>query len=112
MRAGQGVFLPKVRVRPNPGPGPGPGPRPGPRPGPGPGPGPRAEPEPRPPPAQARGINKPTPIQIQGLPTILSGRDMIGIAFTGSGKTLVFTLPCVMMALEEERRMPLSRGEQ
>ena len=88
----------------------GPGPRP--RPGPGPGPGPRPEPEPRPPPAQARGINKPTPIQIQGLPTILSGRDMIGIAFTGSGKTLVFTLPCVMMALEEERRMPLSRGEQ
>ena len=60
---------------------------------------------------KARNINKPTPIQIQGLPTILSGRDMIGIAFTGSGKTLVFTLPCVMMALDEERRMPLSRGE-
>ena len=36
---------------------------------------------------------------------------MIGIAFTGSGKTLVFTLPMVMMALDEERRMPLSRGE-
>eukprot|EP00058_Branchiostoma_floridae_P022512 XP_002608002.1 hypothetical protein BRAFLDRAFT_74954 [Branchiostoma floridae] len=35
-----------------------------------------------------RGIHHPTPIQIQGLPAILSGRDMIGIAFTGSGKTL------------------------
>ena len=61
---------------------------------------------------KARNINKPTPIQIQGMPAVLAGRDMIGIAFTGSGKTLVFTLPCVMMALEEERRMPLSRGEQ
>lgn len=31
------------------------------------------------------GIKRPTPIQIQGLPVVLSGRDMIGIAFTGSG---------------------------
>lgn len=36
---------------------------------------------------------------------------MIGIAFTGSGKTLVFTLPLVMAALQEEVRMPLIRGE-
>jgi hypothetical protein len=34
----------------------------------------------------SQGITKPTPIQIQGLPVVLSGRDMIGIAFTGSGK--------------------------
>merc|ERR1719230_2540933 len=60
---------------------------------------------------KSRGIHKPTPIQIQGIPAVLSGRDMIGIAFTGSGKTLVFTLPMVMLALEEETRMPLSRGE-
>jgi ATP-dependent RNA helicase DDX41 len=33
-----------------------------------------------------QGITKPTPIQIQGIPVVLSGRDMIGIAFTGSGK--------------------------
>ena len=31
----------------------------------------------------------------------LSGRDMIGIAFTGSGKTLVFTLPIIMFSLEQ-----------
>ncbi|KAL5833665.1 hypothetical protein ACOSQ3_017339 [Xanthoceras sorbifolium] len=37
---------------------------------------------------KAKGIVQPTPIQMQGLPVILSGRDMIGIAFTGSGKTL------------------------
>jgi ATP-dependent RNA helicase DDX41 len=60
---------------------------------------------------RAKGIRKPTPIQIQGIPAVLAGRDLIGIAFTGSGKTLVFTLPMVMIALEEEKRMPISRGE-
>ena len=60
---------------------------------------------------KAKGIRKPTPIQIQGIPAVLSGRDLIGIAFTGSGKTLVFTLPMVMVALEEERRLPVTRGE-
>ena len=59
----------------------------------------------------SKGIVKPTPIQMQGLPTILAGRDMIGIAFTGSGKTLVFSLPLVFLALQEEIRMPLVGGE-
>ncbi len=36
---------------------------------------------------------------------------MIGIAFTGSGKTLVFTLPMIMMALEEEKKLPIQGGE-
>eukprot|EP00954_Amorphochlora_amoebiformis_P003010 236503-Amorphochlora_amoeboformis.AAC.1 len=55
----------------------------------------------------SKGIKRPTPIQIQGLPVALSGRDMIGIAFTGSGKTLVFSLPMIMFALEYECRTPL-----
>ena len=58
-----------------------------------------------------KGIARPTPIQIQGLPVILSGRDIIGIAFTGSGKSLTFILPMIMAALMEERRMPLEGGE-
>jgi ATP-dependent RNA helicase DDX41 len=58
-----------------------------------------------------KGIKKPTPIQMQGLPVALAGRDMIGIAFTGSGKTLTFALPMVMAALEEEFRMPIMPGE-
>ncbi|KAL6888508.1 hypothetical protein ACP4OV_009534 [Aristida adscensionis] len=58
-----------------------------------------------------RGIVQPTPIQVQGLPVVLSGRDMIGIAFTGSGKTLVFVLPCIMVALQEETLMPIVPGE-
>ncbi len=49
-----------------------------------------------------KGIQKPSPIQIQGLPCALAGRDMIGIAFTGSGKTLVFGLPLFLYALAEE----------
>lgn len=58
----------------------------------------------------AKKISRPTPIQMQGLPVILSGRDMIGVAFTGSGKTLVFALPMIMMSLQEEVRMPLEAG--
>ncbi|KAL2922210.1 DEAD-box ATP-dependent RNA helicase 35, partial [Bienertia sinuspersici] len=58
-----------------------------------------------------KGVLQPTPIQMQGLPLVLSGRDMIGIAFTGSGKTLVFVLPLIMMALHEEIMMPVVGGE-
>ncbi|KAK9748807.1 hypothetical protein RND81_02G082400 [Saponaria officinalis] len=58
-----------------------------------------------------KGIVQPTPIQVQGLPVVLSGRDMIGIAFTGSGKTLVFVLPLIMVALQEELMMPIVSGE-
>lgn len=56
-------------------------------------------------------IERPTPIQVQGIPALLTGRDLIGIAFTGSGKTLTFSLPMIMFALEEEMNMPLEGGE-
>lgn len=42
------------------------------------------------------GFRKPTPIQCQGWPMTLSGRDCIGIAKTGSGKTLTFILPAIV----------------
>lgn len=60
---------------------------------------------------EKRGIKHPSPIQMQGLPVALSGRDMIGIAFTGSGKTVVFVLPLLMVAWEMEVRMPFVSGE-
>ncbi|XP_037282485.1 ATP-dependent RNA helicase abstrakt isoform X2 [Rhipicephalus microplus] len=60
---------------------------------------------------RCKGITKPTPIQMQGLPAVLSGRDMIGIAFTGSGKTLVFVLPVLMFCLEQEKRLPFIQNE-
>ncbi|KAE9419280.1 hypothetical protein Angca_009551 [Angiostrongylus cantonensis] len=43
--------------------------------------------------------------------TSLSGRDMIGIASTGSGKTLTFALPLIMFCLEQEYMLPFERGE-
>ncbi|CAH0520782.1 unnamed protein product [Peronospora belbahrii] len=60
---------------------------------------------------KAKNIMRPTPIQVQAIPCILAGRDMIGIAFTGSGKTVTFTLPLVMLALEEEKKMPITGHE-
>lgn len=38
----------------------------------------------------------PTPIQAQGWPIAMSGRDMVGIAQTGSGKTLGYMLPAIV----------------
>lgn len=60
---------------------------------------------------EAKGIKRPTPIQVQGIPVALQGRDMIGIAFTGSGKTVTFSLPMIMLALEEELKLPIIGGE-
>ena len=58
-----------------------------------------------------KGITKPSAIQMQGLPVALSGRDMIGIAFTGSGKTVCFALPMIIVALGEEMKLPLEPNE-
>ena len=40
-----------------------------------------------------QGYAQPTPIQAQAIPEILNGRDVVGIAQTGTGKTAAFTLP-------------------
>ncbi|CAB4065658.1 DDX41 [Lepeophtheirus salmonis] len=58
-----------------------------------------------------KGIERPTSIQMQGIPAVLSGRDLIGIAYTGSGKSLVFILPIVMFCLEQEKRLPFVQNE-
>jgi ATP-dependent RNA helicase RhlE len=42
---------------------------------------------------QETGYTEPTPIQSTAIPLILEGKDLIGIAQTGTGKTAAFTLP-------------------
>ena len=41
----------------------------------------------------AKNYSTPTPIQAQAIPTVLTGRDLLGIAQTGTGKTAAFMLP-------------------
>ena len=45
---------------------------------------------------KAQGFAAPTAIQAQGWPMALSGRDVVGIAETGSGKTLTYCLPAIV----------------
>ncbi len=42
---------------------------------------------------EAKGYSDPTPIQRQAIPALLEGRDLLGIAQTGTGKTAAFSLP-------------------
>ena len=57
---------------------------------------------------------KPTPIQTQAIPAIMSGRDLIGIAKTGSGKTIAFLLPMFRHIMDqrplEESEGPIGKG--
>ena len=41
----------------------------------------------------AEGYEKPTPIQAQSIPSLIAGKDLLGIAQTGTGKTAAFALP-------------------
>ncbi|UWQ18972.1 DEAD/DEAH box helicase [Jannaschia sp. M317] len=50
------------------------------------------------------GIKDPTPIQQQAIPHALNGRDVLGLAQTGTGKTAAFGLPLVQHLLSEELR--------
>ncbi|KFM12080.1 putative ATP-dependent RNA helicase DDX46, partial [Aptenodytes forsteri] len=54
------------------------------------------------------GYEKPTPIQTQAIPAIMNGRDLIGIAKTGSGKTIAFLLPMFRHIMDQRA---LEEGE-
>jgi len=50
------------------------------------------------------GYEEPTPIQSQSIPPLLAGRDLLGQAATGTGKTAAFALPVLQRALSSQRR--------
>jgi ATP-dependent RNA helicase RhlE len=50
------------------------------------------------------GIETPTPIQEKAIPLVLEGRDLIGLAQTGTGKTAAFGLPIIERLVKDERR--------
>jgi ATP-dependent RNA helicase RhlE len=52
----------------------------------------------------ARKFTIPTPIQSDAIPPLLAGRDLLGIAQTGSGKTFAFALPMLTHLMAEPRR--------
>ena len=56
------------------------------------------------------GYEEPTPIQAEAIPLILEGKDLTGIAQTGTGKTAAFTLP--MLAILERLGKDRSRHRQ
>jgi len=49
---------------------------------------------------EAMGFEHATPIQAQGVPAVLAGRDLLGIAQTGTGKTAAFLLPVIDRILD------------
>jgi len=51
----------------------------------------------------AQNYNHPTPIQAQAIPHVLAGRDLLGIAQTGTGKTAAFALPILQLLSESPR---------
>ncbi len=57
-----------------------------------------------------KGYLRPTPIQAQAIPTVLMGRDVLGCAQTGTGKTAGFTLPMldILSGSRARARMPRS----
>ncbi len=55
------------------------------------------------------GYDRPTPIQAQAIPHILEGRDIVGAAQTGTGKTAAFSLP-LLQKLTEKALKPAPRA--
>jgi len=53
---------------------------------------------------RAVGYTDPTPIQTQGIPHVMAGRDVLGLAQTGTGKTAAFALPILDRLVRDPKR--------
>lgn len=58
---------------------------------------------------ERKNFAKPFPIQCQSLPVAMAGRDLIGIAETGSGKTMAYVLP-MLRHIRAQRGLALADG--
>ena len=56
----------------------------------------------------AKGYTTPTPIQVQAIPPVLKGHDLLGVAQTGTGKTAAFALP-ILQRLAQDKKKPLPK---
>lgn len=56
---------------------------------------------------ESKGFVTPTPIQDQALKTVLEGKDVLGVANTGTGKTLVYLIPLVQKIIQNRKEKVL-----
>ena len=54
----------------------------------------------------AHGYDTPTPIQVQAIPPVLAGHDLLAGAQTGTGKTAAFVLPLLQLLGTAQGRIP------
>ncbi len=59
---------------------------------------------------KAEGYTQPTPIQEQAIPILLQGKDLLGVAQTGTGKTAAFAIPILQHLYHERQQNRAARG--
>lgn len=56
---------------------------------------------------EEKGYNTPSPIQLQAIPAVLAGKDVMAAAQTGTGKTAGFTLPILELLAKGQKFAPI-----
>ncbi|WP_052600114.1 DEAD/DEAH box helicase [Aureispira sp. CCB-QB1] len=59
---------------------------------------------------KAQGYTSPTPIQAQSIPILLRGKDLLGCAQTGTGKTAAFSIPVLQNIYLDQQNPPRKKG--